>query len=507
MAKHHFVVLVDQARWHVAHFVGRELSALRAFDSTDDSHSELLCWWQSFPRATLSFLTNLADEHYHVETLPHVRGAAGHQLLERKLAAWPFAQGMHAVFRLDRVQALRREDRFLFTALFCPPLSTLLSALQTKALRIKGVYTQALILATWLPALPKGVVHRLSIQCTQQQVRISYLRQQRLFFSRLLLLPQESFPDLEAWFGRIAQEANQVRMTLIQQRWLQEADVLQVMWLGQAPADVSMLKKYLPAHYLWACVPEPELARYLNDKCLPEDVCAMDWAAIHAVLCGQPLPNLAPEESLFTDSLIRMRRYLHWAGAVMISMMLLAGWAGMQVTQHTQLEVQQLHHQLRISQSGMRISDFSQEQLPRLHVLTQAVQNLESSLQLPTHTLGLLQNALAGLSHWQLTSLEWDAHFLAGQPDQDATKSLSVGQETLTAIWSNSGLNDQAMMEWQQLLSRLHHLPDVEKVEVLGPSGAAGGSQREGDTRQRLAPWHKPVLKLYFRHIGEAAAS
>lgn len=502
MAKHRFVVLIDQETGvHIAHFSGQRMLAVRTCDlANEGSRLALLRWCQQFPQARIICLSNLADEQYHVETLPHVRGAAGRQFLLRKLAAWPFAQGLHTVFRLNSVHTLRKEDRFLFAAIFYPPLSAWLPELQRQSLRIEGVYTQALTLACWLPALPKGVVHRLCIQCRQQQVRMSYLQQQRLFFSRLISLPRDGFSDLDVRFERIAQEANQARMTLTQQRWIQEADVVQIVWLGEVPSDVREVKKYFPPHYLWVCIPALDLSRQLPGNPAPEALDAMDWAAMHSILQRNVLPNLAPEEALRPRHIARLKRQLHWAGVAMTGLMLLAGWVGIQATRHDLFNAEQVMHRLRVFQVDEPRIELSLAQLPRLRLFTQAVQTLETTESLPDDALLLLHSALADISHWQLTVLEWEANWSTDSPGEDKDK-----QQAVLTTWITTAFNPHAQAEWQQLLNRLRSLPEIEKVEVVRPTDA-DASSRQGDTRQ-MPSAEKTVLKLYLRRLKKVTQS
>jgi len=503
MAKHRFVVLIDQETGvHIAHFSGQEMLALRACDlANEGSRLALLRWYQQFPQARIICLSNLADEQYHVETLPHVRGAAGRQFLLRKLAAWPFAQGLHTVFRLNSVKTLRKEDRFLFAAIFYPTLSAWLPELQRQSLGIEGVYTQALTLACWLPALPKGVVHRLCIQCRPQQVRMSYLQQQRLFFSRLISLPREGFSDLNLQFERIAQEANQTLMTLSHQRWIQAADVVEIVWVGVVPDDVGEVKKYLPSHYLWVCIPALELSRQLAGNPAPEALDAMDWAAMQSILQRDNfLPNLAPEEALRPGHIARLKRQLHWAGIAMTGLMLLAGWVGVQATQHELLQAEQLNHRLQGLKSTQPVSEMSPAKLPRLRALTQTVQTLEASARLPDDALLLLHSTVADISHWQLTALEWEANWSMDSPDDGKDD-----HQALLTTWITTEFNHQAQAEWQQLYKSLQSLPGIEKVEVVRPSDAYA-SPRQGDTRQ-MPSADKGILKLYLKRTQEMAQS
>lgn len=63
-------------------------------------------------------------------------------------------------------------------------------------------------------------MHGLCVQYTAQQVRISYIHQQRLFFSRLISLPSDTLSTPEDFVSRIVYEVAQIRMTLIHQHWL-----------------------------------------------------------------------------------------------------------------------------------------------------------------------------------------------------------------------------------------------------------------------------------------------
>jgi len=502
MAKQHFIVLLDQTHWRVVHASGQRVLAMRVFESDEGSRRALLDWWQQFPRATVSFLTNHADEHYHVETLPQVRGAAGRQLLMRKLAAWPFAQGMHAVCRLGNVQRLRRESRFLFAALTYPLLADWLSVLQKESIRVQGVYTQALGLVCCLPS-SHGLAHVLCVQYAPKQVRICYIQQQRLFFSRLILLPLDTFPAPEDGVVRIAHEITQIRMTLIHQHWLQEADALSIIWLNQVPAEAhlfpaQLLKAQLPAACVW--VEAPEMGQHLKGNVLPEGLHATEWATIQLILKGRPLPNLAPESVLLLDSSTRIKRRLHWAGAVMMGLMVLAGWAGVQAMHQAQVQSQQITRQLKPAEH------IKQAQLPDVRALTQAMHGLQSSVRLPDHAVTMMQQALTGISHWQVIALEWGFSG-SDAPADAATQHAVVWQETLTVTWSQGDQSEQAAIEWQQLLTRLRGLPEVEKVEVLMPSASANGAQRQGNTGQVPSLDQPPVLKLILRDVSQVVAS
>ena len=92
MAQLQLVVLLRHDQWLVAHFRGAQYHALREFSANAENQLLLLNLLKQHAEANLYFITDIADEHYHVEVLPAVSGAARKQLLARRLAAWPFAQ-------------------------------------------------------------------------------------------------------------------------------------------------------------------------------------------------------------------------------------------------------------------------------------------------------------------------------------------------------------------------------------------------------------------------------
>jgi hypothetical protein len=243
MSQLQLVVLITHDQWRVAHFRGRRYHSLTEFSAHAENQPLLLDLLKKHAEATVYFLTDIADEHYHVEVLPHVSGAAGKQLLARRLAAWPFTQGLHAVHILDTVQNVRKEDRYLFSAIHYPPLRDWLQALQQKNMRVRGVYTQALCFPCVISNSKSADTHCLYIYLQKQQLRIHYHYKAKLLFSRLLTLSID-----ESLRSRLSNEVTQTRLYLISQHWLQEKEPLHMVWFGwvkvRMPADCH-LSNYL----------------------------------------------------------------------------------------------------------------------------------------------------------------------------------------------------------------------------------------------------------------------
>lgn len=502
MARQLFIVLMNPSSWRVMHFDGAQCMALRAFERSEEARSALLAWWQRYPQAQVSFLSNHPDEQYHVEVLPDVSGFAGKQLLKRKLAAWPFSNGLHAACKLDRVQAQRRESRFLFTALPDARLFDWMHQLQASSVRIRGVYTHALAMLYCLPEAMQRYRHTLCLDVGQQQLRVSYLQHQRLFFSRMLPLPEDSFATPAACAAHVLQALHQIRMTLFHQQWVDDQEDMQLVCFGQWPAVWQILKQALAEGYVWVSVSDEDLTQQSTIKPMPQGITGLEWATIQCVLKRKPLPNLATDAMLLPESIRRLKRTIHWTGAVMASMMIIAAGLGWQITQNTHRQLQSVKRQLALWQSAP-MYPIRPTALPQLRALTQAVRELTLAARWPERALTIMQHAMMGQSHWQVTALEWHGSAPAGL-DTLSVPRASPSKETLIVTWTALGASAQQADAWQQLLARLRAEPDIAQVEVLTSSVSATGELRAGSTSEMRLPSQQPVIKLYLRAVDPA---
>ncbi len=499
MPRQLFIVLMNPNGWRILHFDGSQCLALRTFDRSEEARSAVHAWWQRYPQAQVSFLSNLPDEQYHVEVLPAVPGFAGQPLLKRKLAAWPFSNGLHAACKLDCVQAQRRESRFLFTALPDPRLFDWIHQLQARSVRIQGVYAHALAMLYCLPQATQRYRHTLCLDFGQQQLRVSYLHQQRLFFSRLLPLPEDSFATPAACAAHVLQALHQIRMTLFHQQWVDDQEDMQLVCFGQWPAIWQILKQTLTEGYVWVIVSDADIAQRFTVHPMPQGVTGLEWATIQWLLQRKPLPNLLTEAMLLPESIRRLKRTIHWTGAVMASMMFIAAGMGWQITQNTHRQLQSVKRQQALWQSAT-IYPIPPTALPQLRAVTQAVQALTVAARWPDRALTMMQHAMMGQSDWQITALEWQVSAQAGQ-DQLNMPKASASKETLIVTYAALGPSAQRADAWQQLLVRLRNLPDIAQLEVLTSSASASGEMRAGNTSDMRLPSQQPVIKLYLRAI------
>lgn len=492
MARHQFITLIDALQWRVLHFAGGRFSALRVFSEQADDRDSLLRWWQCFPGARLHFVVNLAEEQYQVEALPSVRGAAGRQLLMRKLAAWPYSQGLHTAFKLDHVQRLRREDRYLFSAFFYPPLSEWLPQLQAHGLRITGIYTQTLCMPHWLPALCTAFSSYFCIDWQPAQVRVSFLRQHQVFFSQCIALTEAQSAQTEDPLQRIMYEIGQIRLTLISQHCLEEDEGLGLLWISQEKPDMSVLEQHLPFIARSQYCADDVFAKRQDARLLPHLLKGADGMAIQVVLANLPLPNFAPAAALLQDKVQRLKQHIHVAGVTFGVLMLAIIGMGEQAIQKMHFKSHQIEKQLSLWQSAKGPLAVHEESLPRLRALTEAVRGVETSSRLPGRVLSVFQRLLADPHGQRLKKLEWK--YGPRSDDRAGDMVMSDWEEIVFVTVYREKVTTEK--EWRQLIEKLRQAPEVARVDILALP-AADKSGRHGDTRQ-AGTAHEQILKLHF---------
>jgi hypothetical protein len=502
MAKSRLIVLASNIEWRVLHMHGARCGELRTFTVNTENQALLLAYLRQYPKATIYFLTDLADEHYHVESMPRVKGAAKKQLLARRLAAWPFAQELHAVNKISSMPNRTREEHYLFSAIHYPPLRGWLQALQQEGKRVNGVYTQALCLPCWISMLLQSSAPCLYIHNDKQQLRICYLYQSKLVFSRQLAMSHDA--DIGA---RVINEVAQTRQYLINQGWLQEDELLELIWVDGGHTTITLAKDQLPANVSLVYLSPEELVHASGCLSVPAGLSASDWIAIQVMLRARQLPNLAPETSLLNHRILQVQRHIRWMSVLTICLCSVSGWCNYQAIQHTQFKIQQTKTNLALWQAALPELGVAEADLARVQTLSQTVQGLEKAARLPNRSLKVVQNAMVGVSSWQLKKVEW-TYGKAGMAVKESQSSSNVWSEIITVSLSrNQTSNDlEARQAWQKLLERLRIHPDVAGLSEVQLTSASENLGKHGDTRQVSESVDKHILEIRLRNLQKGTA-
>lgn len=488
MSTQHFILLIDTQAWRLVRFKGHRFCELHKFGADQMGQAALSEWMTAFPGARVAVLTNLPDEHYQVEVMPKARGAAGRLLLKRKLAAWPYAQGLYTAFQLDTIQTSRLENRFLFVGLFFPALTDWLSTLEDAALRLQGVYTQAVLLPYCLPATAQRLSDCICMHYEPTTLCLSYFKQQRFCFRRRLTIPTQEIHDVQS----VIPALTQLHQELVSQFGLSESARLPVFCITQDNHNPVM--PVLPAPFQWHPITERALIQAMGQGPLPNGISAVEWVALHAVLADQPLPNLAPEASLMPDKLKQLQRTIHLAGIGLALLLVLFSVFNVLATKQLNTQVQAMQAKLNNASPMPLAAGLRLQQLPAIRALTHAVQGIRGSTRLPDQALHDLQPILSGLREWQLIRLEWQAEL----PVFMSKETHAYQALHMTFQRKQTGRDAFALREWQALIQHLTKLPSVKHLQIAAPTQQNEANRHQGSTDPLAILALQPALTLFW---------
>lgn len=155
--------------------------------------------------APLRVVADLADEDFHVESIPLLRGADRRELLSRRLRL-RFPEGDLAMTAsLGRIRTDRREERVVLGAFDrTQPIHAVLAAIRREGLRVAAIHSIAQLAPAMLAASRIGTTDALIVSAGSAGLRQTYVEAGRLRFSRLSALPAQDreLPDSAALYRR-----------------------------------------------------------------------------------------------------------------------------------------------------------------------------------------------------------------------------------------------------------------------------------------------------------------
>nr|WP_315467536.1 hypothetical protein [uncultured Undibacterium sp.] len=184
MAKH--LLYLTNTQLSAAIWDKGELSSPQVFDNFATGWSKFADYLKHTTDLPAYFLTDLIEEDFHRESIPHVYGSAHKNLIERRLNALYRDTPYREASRQGREKEGRKDDQMLFSALTNPQLlKPWIDALQAHKIDIAGIYSVAL-LNPYL-SKPLGLGKEASLIVTHQSsgLRQSFFQDGYLRFSRL----------------------------------------------------------------------------------------------------------------------------------------------------------------------------------------------------------------------------------------------------------------------------------------------------------------------------------
>jgi hypothetical protein len=206
---------------------GRRIVARREFAVGASGPAEFEAWLAGLAGLPVHLFTDLSEEDFRLDTVPHVGPRDREAILARKLAQ----MFRNTPFRYAVVQGRepegRRDDRVLYTAITNPEvLRPWLDAIERLRAPLGGIYSAAVFSSAMLPALDLLFPHTLLVTFTPGgAMRQTYFREQEIKFSRLTPIDPEEGQSLGTL---ISEETTRTWQYLDSLRHFGEADRLEV---------------------------------------------------------------------------------------------------------------------------------------------------------------------------------------------------------------------------------------------------------------------------------------
>jgi len=206
---------------------GKRITTRREFAASGAGAAEFERHLATLAGVPVHLFTDLAEEDFRLDTIPHVGGRDREAILARKLAQ----MFRNTPYRYAVVQGRepegRRDDRVLYTAITNPEvLRPWLEAVERLSVPLAGVHSAAVLSSVMLDELDLGFPHTLLVTFTPGgAMRQTYFRDREMKFSRLTPIDPEEGQSLGAV---ISEETTRTWQYLDSLRHFGEGDRLEV---------------------------------------------------------------------------------------------------------------------------------------------------------------------------------------------------------------------------------------------------------------------------------------
>ena len=175
------------------------LSHTAAFADSEEGYRQFADYLRQHARERFALLVNIAEEGFHVETIPFLRGADREAVIRRKLGQIFFNAPLTASQSLGHEKNKRKDERLLLAALTgSEHLAPWLKVIGLAEVALSGIYSLPLLAPSLFRKLKISEERCLLLTVQDQSIRQSYLEKGEIHFSRLA-------PLFDSSIGGIAQ--------------------------------------------------------------------------------------------------------------------------------------------------------------------------------------------------------------------------------------------------------------------------------------------------------------
>ena len=198
-------------RWHAG-----TLNEEGRFTVSEEGLLQFREYLASNPSSVFSLLANVAEEGFHSETIPFLRGSDRTTVIQRKLAQTFFNTPLTASLSLGHERNRRKDEHLLLAALTNPAFfQPWLDVIGETDVALSGLYSLPTVFPSLLKKLRLPDEPCLLLTVQDQSIRQSYFEKGQLHFSRLTPLQHSSIGSIAQAF---ASESLKLQQYLASQR-------------------------------------------------------------------------------------------------------------------------------------------------------------------------------------------------------------------------------------------------------------------------------------------------
>jgi hypothetical protein len=249
MAKHFLYLTNDRLIslvWNRATINSRE-----SFLAAEAASPSCVAYMEKYCRLPTYLITDLVEEDFRLDTIPHLRGSDSEAIINRKLGQIYRSSNLrHAVIQGREVEG-RRDDKVLYHAVTNTELvKPWLELLEKIEVPLEGIYSSSVLSARLLKALDLQFPHTLLVTVVPDfGLRQTYFRDEQIKFSRITPIV---YDEGQSVGGLIAAEIGRTWQYLESLRYFAAGETLEVCILVHArdkPVIADAIRKYPSLKY------------------------------------------------------------------------------------------------------------------------------------------------------------------------------------------------------------------------------------------------------------------
>jgi hypothetical protein len=475
------LLFLSADRLHAQKMVGKRIESQREFADTPEGLEEFSSFARTVNYPTF-LLTDLIEEDFRHEIVPHLTGRSRASQLKRKFEQFYRATPFHQATVLQRQKTGRRDDDILFSALTNPSLiMPWLNTLLAHKVPLAGIYSVPQISAPLVKNHPSD--HLLLISWERfSGLRQTYFSDHHLQISRLTAVHNElSFHDA------VVKELGRTYQYLKSLSLLPSGQVLDVRILCHA-RDHQELANRLPVDENMR-YDFPDIERLGRSLGIEHGFTDSDASQIflYQLLASQPRTDYSSAEHTRYHKIRQLRLTLNWGAILLFLVSSLWGMASVwQSTASTNESDTLFHEAQRIDTEAQQIKrglPMTRATAADMRTSVSVMRKLWQYGPSPQVVLVPISAALSRFTQIELNELDWQSS--AGEPVASNTRGDVPAQViTIRGVMNGFDNDYRAALSYldgfqAELGKRGYQVSALAKPVDVSPSGSLADRSKE----------------------------